>query len=76
MMTQAPSPNPVPGVGHFGRTLPGHFWRAAKPITAKISLKPWQVSALVRLNRFCEPLKMPHSEQFSPMIIHPRKPQK
>lgn len=22
--------NPVPGMGHFGRTLPGHFWRAAK----------------------------------------------
>jgi hypothetical protein len=25
-----PRPNPVPGVGHFNRTLLGHFWRAAK----------------------------------------------
>src|ERR1022692_2061542 len=30
MMMSAPSPNPVPGVGHFNRTLLGHFWRAAK----------------------------------------------
>ena len=27
-----PSPNPVPGVGHFNRTLLGHFWRAAKQL--------------------------------------------
>ena len=30
MMMSAPSPNPVPGGGHFNRTLLGHFWRAAK----------------------------------------------
>jgi integrase len=30
MMMSEPSPNPVPGVGHFNRTLLGHFWRAAK----------------------------------------------
>lgn len=28
----APSRNPVPEVGHFNRTLPGHFWRAAKRV--------------------------------------------
>jgi hypothetical protein len=30
MMSAPPSPNPVPEVGHFNRTLLGHFWRAAK----------------------------------------------
>ena len=25
-----PTPNPVPGVGHFKATLLGNFWRAAK----------------------------------------------
>ena len=30
MMMSGPSPNPVPAVGHFNRTLLGHFWRAAK----------------------------------------------
>jgi hypothetical protein len=35
MMMSEPSPNPVPGVGHFNRTLLGHFWRAAKPAAVR-----------------------------------------
>jgi hypothetical protein len=52
MMMSEPNPNPVPGVGHFNRTLLGHFWRAAKKRRPRSTPDPfgapekWTIKAL------------------------------
>jgi hypothetical protein len=52
MMMSEPSPNPVPGVGHFNRTLLGHFWRAAKLMQGESSLPgEWEYLSAFRARK-------------------------